>query len=165
MNTNVLVHSTGHNTLRYSVHSFYIPDQYFGILLYQCLYFNYIILCMILPRSRLGLAAMKEIPLYWSGLMKEWKCEEKPEVYHGEWSPSALPHIVTLYCILYCALFCTLYCTLYSKLYSVHCAVDTTMQNIVARLSYSCLGWLIPWGTPASLTPLHWTEHCTIQFT
>ena len=71
VNTNVLVHSTGHNTLRYSVHSFYIPDQYFGILLYQCLYFNYIILCMILPRSRLGLAAMKEIPLYWSGLMKE----------------------------------------------------------------------------------------------
>ena len=30
----------------------------------QCLYFNYVILCMILPRDRVGLAAMKEIPLY-----------------------------------------------------------------------------------------------------
>ena len=31
---------------------------------YQYLYFNYITLCMILPRNRLGLAAMTKIPLY-----------------------------------------------------------------------------------------------------
>ena len=32
------------------------------------------ILCMILPRDRLGLAAMQEISLYWSGMTKEGKC-------------------------------------------------------------------------------------------
>ena len=30
----------------------------------QCLYFNYVTLCMILPRDRLGLMAIREIPLY-----------------------------------------------------------------------------------------------------
>ena len=150
MNTNVLVHSTGHNTLRYSVHSFYIPDQYFGILLYQCLYFNYIILCMILPRNRLGLAAMKEIPLYWSGLMKEWKCEEKPEVYHGEWSPSGSPSAKTLgacgpkgsglgtsrgtpFTMIPPRLYHTLsHCTVYYTVhYSVHCTAHCTVNYTV----------------------------------
>ena len=51
----------------------------------------YVISCMILPRDRLGLAAKQEIPLYWSGLMQEWKCVKKPWVYHGEWSPSESP--------------------------------------------------------------------------
>ena len=48
-------------------------------------------MCMILSRGRLGLAAMQEIPLYWSGMTKECKCVEKPWVYHGEWSPLGSP--------------------------------------------------------------------------
>ena len=52
---------------------------------------------MILPRGRLGLAAIQEIPIYWSGMTKEWKCVEKFWVYHGEWSPSGSPSAKTWY--------------------------------------------------------------------
>ena len=55
-----------------------MPDQYIGILLYQSVYFNYVILCMILPKGSLGLAAIQEIALFWSVMMKECKYVEKP---------------------------------------------------------------------------------------
>ena len=48
-----------------------MSDKYIGIKIYQSVYFNYVILCMILQRGRLGLMTMQEIPLYWSGMMTE----------------------------------------------------------------------------------------------
>ena len=44
---------------------------------------------MTVPRGRLGLVAMQEIPLYWSGITT-MTFVEKPW-YHGEWSPLGSP--------------------------------------------------------------------------
>ena len=58
------------------------------------LYFNNLTLCMIISGDRLGLAAMNEISLYWSGRTKEWHYIEKPWVYPvclslGRWAPDS----------------------------------------------------------------------------
>ena len=50
-------------------------------LLYQSEYFNYVILCMILPRGRLRLAVMQKSLFTGPG----WQKNEKHWVYHGEW--------------------------------------------------------------------------------
>ena len=78
-------------------HSIFIPYQYIGILLYQFVNFNYVMLCMILPSGRLGWVAMQEILLYWSGMTIDWKCVEKPWLYHGEWNPLESPLVKTLW--------------------------------------------------------------------
>ena len=43
---------------------------------------------LILPRPRVGLAAVQEISLYWSGMTKEWKCVENPWVMVSWWIDS-----------------------------------------------------------------------------